>query len=431
MKYLLVLLVIFTSSCQLTNQTPAPYKSQQQEVKIINNNQENNIFKSRNLLIPQFSRKKVKIALLLPLSGDKKDLGWNLANSSFISLFDNDDDDNIELVLFDSKGTAKGAKKAFKEIINKNIKLVIGPIFSSAVKAIEAEALRYEITVISFSNNTKLIGKINDYGGIFLAGMRPEAGIDRMISYALDNEKYNFAIIAPNSKYGHAVTSKFKQIVKGRDGNFITAQFYKSNERDLNRAVNRVITSFRIPQDFDFREDEHEVSEEDKIYPQVIMIPQSGNILAKIMQSIQEQNIDERQFQFIGSSQWDDITTLENKQLQGSWFAAPDHEEFADFEQKYYDLYKKFPPRISSLAYDIIMATSILVEEKDGKYVPNIRDFVNYQGKINGFIGIDGPFRFLPNGIVQRNLAVLEIDQDKLRTLAPANEEFLRYNDNE
>jgi ABC-type branched-subunit amino acid transport system substrate-binding protein len=105
-------------------------------------------FESKDLSISSSSGRKIRIALLLPLTGKNKDLGWSIYNSASLSLFDNDSANKIELVLFDSKDSPEDNKKAFKEIIDSNIKVVIGPVFSNNAMSIEKMARDNEITVI-------------------------------------------------------------------------------------------------------------------------------------------------------------------------------------------------------------------------------------------------------------------------------------------
>lgn len=428
MKKLSLLLLFFVFSCQSIAEKVGFNKEIEEPISTYT--PPVNQFESRDLYTLRSHKKQISVALFLPLSGKQKELGINLANSAFMSLFKNDKKRNIKLVLFDSKGTPKGAKLAFKRIIDSEIKIVIGPVFSSSIKEIKKEALRNNITVISLSNNRKLMNETDNYGGIFLSGMMPEAQIDRIVSYSLDNEKLSFAIISPNNQYGNTVTALFKKIVKDRDGDFITSEFYKPNNRDLDRAVNRVINSFAISSEVKSNKDAV-IVESDKSYPQVIMIPESGKVLSKIIASLEKQNIEERDFQIIGTSQWDDISTLNNHSLNGAWFAAPDNNKFREFEQNYFKLYNKFPPRISSITYDTVSAIIDLVKQKNGKVTPNFADFINYSGphNRNGFDGIDGLFRFLPNGLVQRNLAVLEVDNGKFKTIDQPVEKFLRYQD--
>jgi ABC-type branched-subunit amino acid transport system substrate-binding protein len=328
--------------------------------------------------------------------------------------------------LIDSKDTPQEAATAFKEVINRKIKIVIGPVFSTLVEAIEKDAKKNQITVISLSNNPELSGKINDDGGVFIAGMLLETQIDKIVSYALEQGKFSFAIIAPNNQYGNTVTATFKKIVKNRDGNFITSEFYQPNDPNLDRTVKRLISSFSVPERFKLRK-EALANDSLRTYPQIIFIPESGKILSKIVASIKKQNTDERDFQIIGTNQWDDISTFNDRNLVGAWFATSENEKFRNFEKIYYQSYNKFPPRISSIVYDSVAAISSLIDSKKGQ-LPVISNFTNYgDSPKNGFEGIDGLFRFLPNGLVQRNLAVLQVGYGRFETISKPTEKFLKY----
>lgn len=387
--------------------------------------------------------KKVKVALFLPLSGKNKDLGWSIFNAAAISIFENDPNGNVDLVLIDSKDDSKETAQAFKEVINRDIKIVIGPVFSSSIEAIENEVKQKKITAISLSNNQQLIGKTNLTGGIFIAGMIPELQVDRLVGYAVSQKKNNFAVIAPSSQYGVALNSAFREVIKRRDGHLITSEFYNnSSDKEIDRAVEHVINSFRIPAELTKSaklKKDTVISEFDRIYPQVIIIPESGKILSKIVASIKRQNVEERKFILFGTSQWDDASTLDNYDLVGSMFIAPENEKFHNFERTYYQTYTQFPPRITSISYDLVAAISNLITLKNGE-VPAFVDFVNYGGAlqnaangvssngfVSGFDGIDGVFRFLPNGLVQRNLAVMKVSNGRFETVEKPLEAFLNY----
>ncbi len=381
-------------------------------------------FESRELATDKSMQKKVQVAMFLPFSGKNKDLGWSLFNAASMSLFENDLGHNIELVLIDSKDTAQEAQKAFAEIVERGIKVVIGPVFSQTIEAIEGSAKKNKITVISLSNNQQLMNKTSADGGVFLAGLMPEAQIDKIVGYAMNQGKFSFSIIAPNSQYGNTITTLFKQVVKRRDGVFVTSEFYDSNAKDLDRIVDHAINAFVISSRAKKKD---VVAESDRTYSQVIMIPESGKILSKIVAAIKEKNIDERDFQIIGTNQWDDSSTFADYNLLGAWFAAPESEKFRNFEKKFYQTFNKFPPRISSITYDLVAATAQLVEMKKGQ-TPTIGDFTGAElSPKNGFNGIDGTFRFLPNGLVQRNLAVLRVGNGRFDTVEKPVEKFLRY----
>lgn len=429
MKKLSLLLVLFILGCQSVNQQPVRENRSNQQSENPNTTieQPRSNFFDQELVTPKSDKKKIPVALFLPISGKNQELGQSLVNAATISLFDNDLNHNIELVLIDSKESPEDAKKGFAEIINRKIKIVIGPIFSSSAEAIAKDAMQNKITVISLSNNRELSHKINNDGGVFLAGMMPEAQIDKIVNYSMDQGKYNFAVISPNNQYGNTITTLFKKVVKDRDGNYITSEFYK-NSSDIDRVVDRVINSFTISNRLKAKVKKGAtVNESDRTYPQVILVPESGNILSKIVASIQRQNVDEREFQIVGTSQWDDISTLNDRNLVGSWFVAPENEKFRNFEKIYYQTYQKFPPRISTIAYDMVGAIANL-SVMTGEKTPTLLDFINYQpSPKNGFEGIDGLFRFLPNGLIQRNLAVLKVESGRFEVIDKPAEQFLRY----
>jgi len=443
-KYLLLLSLILCSCQQITQQFKA-IKTQDTRPDshiassnlgnvIIPNNQE--IFSNKNLPTIKSNQKKIQVALLLPFSGKNKDLGFSLFNTATISLFYNDPNSIIELVLFDSKDTPKDTEKAFKEIIDRKIKIVIGPIFSNSVEAIEKLARQNKIIVISLSNNQNLINKIDKEGGVFVSGILPENQVEKIVNYAISQGKLNFAVIAPSNQYGKTITELLKRFVRSKQGNFITSEFYDTNSKDLDRVVERTINAFVLPENLTKGKKDKElvINDYDRIYPQVIMIPESGKIASKIISLIKKQNINERDFQILGTSQWDDKSIFDSS-LINAWFPAPENEKFSDLENYYYSKFEKFPPRIASITYDMIGLIAELVNHKQGQ-VPVISDFINFKnGDKNGYQGVDGLFRFLPNGLVQRNLAILKISVSNkagnwFETIEKANDSFIDYNKN-
>jgi len=387
---------------------------------------------SRNLDSLKANKKKVKVGLFFPFSGKNRDLGWSLYNAAVISLFDNDINHNIELVLIDSKDTPTEPAKSIKEITDQNIKLVVGPVFSSSVESIAKDFMNNSVTAISLSNNQQLSGKVNNNGGVFIAGFLPEQQIDKVVSHAIDHNKITFAILAPNNQYGLTVSGMFKRIVKARDGTMITSEFYDPSGSDLNKVVERLVNASMVPAHLSEGHGNKIakntiIKDSDRSYPQVILIPESGKTLAKITALIKQYNTQEREYQLVGTGQWDDISTLNNEGLFGAWFAAPEHNRFANFEKSYYQTYNKFPPRISSIAYDSVAAIAELID-RNGGHLPSSIDFISYTNpQRNGFAGIDGGFRFLGNGLVQRNLAVLQVGSSEFVTINKPAEKFLKY----
>ena len=79
--------------------------------------------------------------------------------------------------------------------------------------------------------------------------------------------------------------------------------------------------------------------------------------------------------------------------------------------------YNYKPPRIASLAYDSVALAASVSRGAAANLNPFNRDVLLQP---NGFIGIDGGFRFLPNGLSERNLAVIALSADGPSVVDPA-----------
>ncbi len=94
--------------------------------------------------------------------------------------------------------------------------------------------------------------------------------------------------------------------------------------------------------------------------------------------------------------------------LTGGWFTAPPPELWANFQARYKDLYGAAPPRVATLAYDAAALAAVLTRTAYGAgREPDFSPQTLTQS--SGFSGVDGAFRFLPSGEVERQLAILTV----------------------
>ena len=113
---------------------------------------------------------------------------------------------------------------------------------------------------------------------------------------------------------------------------------------------------------------------------------------------------------------------LFNPYLNNTIFIGANPEKYEKFSNKYYELYRSKPLKITSMVYDLINILDKVYDRIDGVYIPNKNELLNPYG----FDGIDGRFRFLPNGLVERRLYVLQF-KDGRKIILDTNQEFLNY----
>ena len=95
------------------------------------------------------AKDKIKIGLVVPLSGKNKDLGESILKS--IRLAVNDIDDNrIVIVPKDNQNNPDQTLKVSKELYEEGVKIIIGPIFKK--NSVKLDNLNDDLIFLSFTN---------------------------------------------------------------------------------------------------------------------------------------------------------------------------------------------------------------------------------------------------------------------------------------
>ena len=105
--------------------------------------------------------------------------------------------------------------------------------------------------------------------------------------------------------------------------------------------------------------------------------------------------------------------------LIGAWFAGQPEEERDRFGARFKNAFGRAPPRLATLAYDATALAVVLAQGADGPdySIPALTDR-------NGFLGVDGIFRLLPEGIAERAFTIHEVARNGLNTRRSAPQSF-------
>lgn len=352
---------------------------------------------------------EVKVALLLPLTGEASPLGNALLDAAMMGLFDKDavtpaSEKKRQVVLLpkDTENSPEVAAKRAQEAINEGAQLIIGPLFSDDVKVVTPIAKAHNVTLLSFSNN-KAVGK----DGVFLLGFMPEQQARRVIGEAIMRGKKRIAIIAPNDDLGKMVTAAAHAEATNRGMHIQSESFYDpaSKDADIEIAVQKAIGG-------------RNVSEEMK--PDAILIPEIGAPLTVILQALKTQGINENNAVLLGTGLWDDNIVKSQAGLRGGWFASAPFAARKGFEARFKKNYGYEPLRLASLAYDAVALAATLANEPQNVSFSS-SDFTNP----NGFAGpANGIFRCKATGVCERGLSVLTISAAGFEELSPAPRSF-------
>ncbi len=375
----------------------------------------------------------VKVGLLLPLSGRSAAVGQSLLNAAQLALFDLAGD-RFTLVVQDTGGNPEGAAAAAEAALASGAVLILGPLFSTSVEAVKPLAAEAQVPLISFSNNTEIAGPQT-----FVMGVTPRSQVDRVVDYAVAQGLQRFAVLAPETRYGTTVVESLREAVFRNGVELSRIVYFDPLSPDVSAEV-------RALADYDERaaalkaEKESLEARSDEAAQRAlarlkgietlgppdfdsILIPSSGQQLLSVAPLLAFYDVDPSEVRFLGTALWDDPSLLREPSLRTAWFPAPSPAAWGSFKARYRRTFDRDPPRVASLAYDAVALAAVLERRagEQGSFVPYSLDSLTQPV---GFSGIDGIFRFLTNGQVQRGLSVLELQPEAVVELDPAPTAF-------
>ena len=341
----------------------------------------------------------VKVALLLPLSGRAQSAGEALLNAAQLALFDVGDN-TLELIVMDTGDTVEGASAAMSQAMAEGAQLVLGPLFGAQIEAVTPLAQTANVNVISFSND-----ETKADGNVFIMGLSPRAQAERIVAYAARQGLTQIAVIAPNTQFGVDSLAGAQAAASANGASIVASVLYDTSKVVLNEEVQALGSGFNA-----------------------VLAPDAAKRMLGLAPMLAYHT--SGRLQYLGSALWDDPMIGTEPNLAGAWFPAPSPAAWELFKQRYLQAYGSEPLRIGGLGYDgVALAATLVGNARQGRATEATTTPGQWIGldrnsitAPSGFAGVDGIFRFLPDGRVERGLAILEVQRDvfPIREEAPA-----------
>ncbi len=331
-------------------------------------------------------------AMLLPLSGKDAALGAAMQQSAEFALFDGRAR-NLSLNFYDTGDNPTTASRAMAQALKNDPKpvVILGPLYSSSVSAIQDAARTANIPVVSFSNNPAVANR-----NTYVLGFGPDAMMGSVVRFASAQGIRDIKAIGRSDAYGQKLAELLQ--AEGRRGGLLVSQveLYGGNGVSLAEAVGKLKPSPGVARS-------------------AVMLFDSGAELQNVTRQIQLQaDWPATKFQLLGTQDWalDDLAS--NPVLQGAWYPAPDLEKRQAFERRYQGVYGIPPPALASLAYD-----SVALAGKLAELAPQDSRATNaLLTEPAGYVGLSGLFRLDANGLSQRGYAIMQVASPSPRLIA-------------
>ena len=359
-----------------------------------------------------------RVGVLLPLTGNTKEVGISLKNSALLAQSEVGND-KLVLQFYDTKGTVEGAKEAINKATEQKINLIVGPLFSESVDAIKPKARSEDLNIITFSTNDEILEE-----GVYSIGLLIRQQVERIISYVKDNGRDRLAVLVPDNDTGMKIAKNAVIFGQKIGIKVVRIGFFEPKTNDFSKVVREItnydVRSKRVEAE---RKKLKALGEDDEVVKvalnrlkkydtfggvdfDTVLIATHGSRLKSAASMFGYFDVFPKDVKFIGTSLWDDKNINSEKSLIGGWFPALSKDANISFMNKYSEVYGEKAPAIASLAYDAVALVSAINRDGDNDF--SEEKITNE----NGYAGIDGIFRLLPDGRSQRGLAIFKVTEE-------------------
>ena len=311
-----------------------------------------------------FAEDKIRIGLVVPLSGEYSTIGDSIIKSTRLAL-NKINDEKFEIVPGDTKANPIDALKASKALYDQGIKIIIGPVFNESTKYLDE---LNDVTFISLTN--KIYGNPPN---VISAGVNAISQLQTIDKFRNLNEIQRTIFLIPKSDYRKEVEQAIKKTkLKLKDKYFydtdptlLTSQIekvtrYPERKQNLLNEIERIENSSLINKEKKLEE----LNKKDTlggINFDSVIIADFGESLKSVATSLLYTDVSSKRISYITLNQWFDNSLLKENSLQPIYFPSINKENFELFKIEYNNAYKKKANQLSFLSYDLVGLVYFLI----------------------------------------------------------------------
>jgi len=331
---------------------------------------------------------KIRIGLLVPLSGDDAKLGKQIVKATQLALKDINSD-RIEIFPKDTRSDPNLTLRSALELKESGISLVIGPVFYKNLTYLDEVK---DVTFLSFTNKTLDLPE-----NVISAGVNSTSQLNTIKKFIKKNEIKKSIILIPNLNYDLEI----KQGIKSSRIKIFKQYYYDSKPTKLTKQIEE-ITNYEIRkqnlideikrlENLEDSSNEKQIEKLKKRYTlgkvkfDSVIIADFDESLKTVITSLLYTDVSPKNKYFITFNQWFDESLLKETALQPIYYPSINRQNFENFKKKFFKQYNQSPNHISLLSYDLIGLIYYLSLNNE---LPKINKAFNAKNSFKGKIGI-------------------------------------------
>ena len=326
---------------------------------------------------PSISEEKIKIGLLLPLSGQNSELGKSVLRSVNLAI-NKIDDPILEVYPKNNYDSPEKNYLAAKELYDSGVRIFIGPIFEKNIKNLEKLNDAIFLTLsnkISKKKNNIIYSGVNAYSQMYA------------INKFLKKEKIEKTIcLIPKSDFK-------TEIEKGIQKTNIKIKkvfYYDTEPTEITKRIEEItkysVRKQNVLDEIKRLENSEDPNKEKKIeilekkdtlgklnFDSVI-ISDFDETLKSVTTSLIYTDVSPKEIYFITLNQWFDESLLNEFGSQNLYFPSVNKKNYDDFSKTFFKNFNLYPTKISFLSYDLVGLVYYLAKTNDSDIVNKIFD---------------------------------------------------------
>ena len=356
---------------------------------------------------------KIKIGLLVPLSGDNAEIGKQIIKATRLALKDINSN-KIEILPKDTYSNPKKTLSSAIELSNQGINLVIGPVFyENLIYLNEVKNL----TFLSFTNKTLGLPK-----NVISTGINSTSQLNTIKKFIKQNEIKKTIFLIPNLNYDLEIKNgikqskikTFKQYFYEIEPTKLTKQIEKITNYEV-RKQNLLDEITRLEKSEDPNKEKKIKSLEKKytignVNFDSVVIADFDESLKSVITSLLYTDVSPKKKYFITFNQWFDKSLLNETNSQPIYYPSINKKNLEEFEKKFFEQFGENPNHVSLLSYDLVGLIYYLSLKNNFK---EIHKAFNVKNSFKGKIGI---FDIKENKINHR-LNFYKIEEGELKEI--------------
>jgi len=340
-------------------------------------------------ILQSLADEKIRIGLVVPLSGEYKEVGNSILKSARLAI-NKIDDLRIEIIPKDSRSNPETTLRVSKELYEQGIKIIIGPVFNKNL--IYLGELN-EVTFLSLSNTN-----INNPKNVISGGINAISQINAIKKFQEFAKLERSILLVPNSEFQNEIEAAIKdtkiklkdKFIYSTDPTALTSQIekltrYTQRKQNLKDEIKRLENSNEINKEKKIAnlEKRHTLG---GINFDSVIIADFDESLKSVTTSLLYTDISAERVNYITLNQWFDESILKEKNLQPIYFPSINKDNYENFIQSYQSNYNSYPNQISFLSYDLVGLVYYLLYKNDFIFDEKIFFKKNkFKGKIGVF----------------------------------------------